>query len=160
MRTTIIPAQITTVEDKIAGSLNMTQILILMFPVLWTAAIYTLVYPSMKLASYKLILIGLVTLISLILVIRIKDKIVAEWLGVVLKYHFRPKYWLFNKNDTTSRIVDVPDIPDIALTPRKVIKMTNSKQSNELKIADLVRLENLINSGKVAVRYQFENKHL
>jgi len=29
MRTTIIPAQITTVEDKIAGSLNMTQILIL-----------------------------------------------------------------------------------------------------------------------------------
>ena len=92
MRTTIIPAQITTVEDKIAGSLNMTQILILMFPVLWTAIIYILFAPTMKLVAYKLGLIGIVTLICLVLVIRIKDKIVAEWLGVVLRYHFRPRF--------------------------------------------------------------------
>ena len=86
MRTTIIPAQITTIEDKIAGSLNMTQILILMFPVLWTALIYILFAPAMKLVPYKLGLIGVVIMICLILVIRIKDKIVAEWLGVVLRH--------------------------------------------------------------------------
>jgi hypothetical protein len=34
MRTRVIPAQITTVEDRIAGNLNLTQILLLMIPVI------------------------------------------------------------------------------------------------------------------------------
>lgn len=157
MRTTIIPAQITTVEDKIAGSLNMTQILILMFPVLWTALVYILFIPTMKLAPYKLGLIGIVILICLVLVIRIKDKIVAEWLGVVLRYQFRPKYWFYNKNDITNRIIDVPDIPNIALTKRKSTKKVSDDQQSEINISDLVRLEQLIDSGKVAVRYQMKN---
>src|SRR5450830_86906 len=101
MRTTIIPAQITTVEDKIAGSLNMTQILILMFPVLWTATIYILCMPSMKLTPYKLGLIFLAVIVCITLSLRIKEKIVAEWLGVFFTYHLRPKYWLYNKNDVT-----------------------------------------------------------
>jgi len=158
MRTTIIPAQITTVEDKIAGSLNMTQILILMFPVLWTAIIYILFAPTMKLVVYKLGLIGIVTLICLVLVIRIKDKIVAEWLGVVLRYHFRPRFWLYNKNDTSNRIIDIPEIPDIAVIKRKSTKKATNDQKTEINISDLVRLEQLINSGKVAVRYKFEKK--
>ena len=158
MRTTIIPAQITTVEDKIAGSLNMTQILILMFPVLWTAIIYILFAPTMKLVAYKLGLIGIVTLICLVLVIRIKDKIVAEWLGVVLRYHFRPRFWLYNKNDTSNRVVDIPEIPDIAVIKRKSTKKATNDQKTEINISDLVRLEQLIDSGKVAVRYQFEKK--
>lgn len=157
MRTTIIPAQITTVEDKIAGSLNMTQILILMFPVLWTALIYILFAPAMKLVPYKLGLIGVVIMVCLILVIRIKDKIVAEWLGVVLRYQFRPKYWLYNKNDIANRIIDIPDIPDIAISKRKTTKKASSDQKTEINISDLVRLEQLIDSGKVAVRYQMKN---
>ncbi len=157
MRTTIIPAQITTVEDKIAGSLNMTQILILMFPVLWTALIYILFAPAMKIVPYKLGLIGVVIVMCLILVIRIKDKIVAEWLGVVLRYQFRPKYWLYNKNDTANRIIDIPDIPDIAISKRKTTKKASSDQKTEINISDLVRLEQLIDSGKVAVRYQMKN---
>jgi hypothetical protein len=158
MRTTIIPAQITTVEDKIAGSLNMTQILILMFPVLWTAIIYILFAPIMKLVVYKLGLIGIVTLICLVLVIRIKDKIVAEWLGVVLRYHFRPRFWLYNKNDASNRIIDIPEIPDIAVIKRKSTRKATNDQKTEINISDLVRLEQLIDSGKVAVRYQFEKK--
>lgn len=158
MRTTIIPAQITTVEDKIAGSLNMTQILILMFPVLWTAIIYILFAPTMKLVAYKLGLIAIVTIICLVLVIRIKDKIVAEWLGVVLCYHFRPRFWLYNKNDTSNRIIDIPEIPDIAVINRKSTKKATNNQKAEINISDLVRLEQLIDSGKVAVRYQFEKK--
>jgi len=158
MRTTIIPAQITTVEDKIAGSLNMTQILILMFPVIWTAIIYILFAPTMKLVAYKLGLIGIVTIICLLLVIRIKDKIVAEWLGVVLRYQFRPRFWLYEKNDTSNRIIDIPEIPDIAVIKRKSIKKATNDQKTEINISDLVRIEQLIDSGKVAVRYQFEKK--
>ncbi len=157
MRTTIIPAQITTVEDKVAGSLNMTQVLILMTPILWTAIVYILLMPSMKLTSFKLVLIIISTTISGILALRIKDKIVAEWLGVLLKYRLRPKYWLYNKNDITNRIVDVPDIPDIVLVPRKSSRKVINKQKTEINIADLVRFEQLIDSGKVAVRYQMKN---
>jgi len=153
MKTTIIPAQITTVEDKVAGSLNMTQVLILMTPILWTAIVYILLMPSMKLTSLKLVLIIISTTISGILALRIKDKIVAEWLGVLLKYHLRPKYWLYNKNDITNRIVDIPDIPDIALVSRKSSKKVASKHKTEINISDLVRFEQLIDSGKVAVSY-------
>lgn len=157
MRTTIIPAQITTVEDKVAGSLNMTQVLILMTPILWTAIVYILLMPSMKLTSLKLVLIIISTTISGILALRIKDKIVAEWLGVLLKYRLRPKYWLYNKNDTTNRTIDIPDIPDIALVSRKLSKKNVSKHKTEINISDLVRFEQLIESGKVAVRYQMKN---
>jgi len=157
MRTTIIPAQITTVEDKVAGSLNMTQVLILMTPILWTAIVYILLMPTMKLTSLKLMLIIISTTISGILALRIKDKIVAEWLGVLLKYRLRPKYWLYNKNDITNRTIDIPDIPDIALVARKSSKKNVNKHKTEINISDLVRFQELIDSGKVAVRYQMKN---
>jgi len=159
MRTTIIPAQITTVEDKIAGSLNMTQILILLFPVLWTALIYVLVYPVMKLSAFKLTLILLITLVCVILILRIKDKIIAEWLGVLLKYWLRPKYYLFNKNDLISRTVDMPDLPAELVTANNAVKTLVKTKSTEIKLADLIKLEKFISSGKV-VRYQFTKKAL
>jgi len=158
MRTTIIPAQITTVEDKIAGSLNMTQILIMMFPVLWTALVYILLFPSMKLTSFKLVLIIFATATSGILALRIKDKIVAEWLGVLLKYRFRPKYYLFNKNNLTNRMLDIPELPVEQITVRKSVKKISKSQNIDLDIFDQVKLEHLINSGKVALHYQLSKK--
>ncbi len=85
MRTTIIPAQITTVEDKIAGSLNLNQILILMIPVFWAAIVYAFLVPIMKLSTFKLGLILIVAFICLILAFRIKEKIIAEWLSTLAK---------------------------------------------------------------------------
>lgn len=160
MKTTIIPAQITTVEDKIAGSLNMTQILILMFPVLWTALIYILLPTPMKLSSYKVGLIVACVLVCILLAIRIKEKIIAEWLGIILKYRFRPKYWLFDKNDLTNRQLDIPDIPNIAVSPRRKTARSTQKHSSDIAISDLVKVQNLIDTGRVAVRYQFEKKNL
>ncbi len=63
MKTQVIPAQITTIEDKIAGNFSLTQILLLMFPVFWAAAVYTLLSPSLQLAWYKLPVILIVQLI-------------------------------------------------------------------------------------------------
>lgn len=157
MRTTIIPAQITTVEDKIAGSLSMTQILIMMIPVGLTAVIYVLLAPSMKLVSYKLILIIAISLICLILVIRIKDKIIAEWLSILLKYSSRPKYYLFNKNNLTGRTVDLPILPKVRhATKTKVITNVSAVQE-DINLSDKIKLDDLINSGKVALHYRFES---
>ena len=158
MRTTIIPAQITTVEDKIAGSLNMTQTLIMMFPVLWTALVYILLFPSMKLTSFKLVLIIFATATSGILALRIKDKIVAEWLGVLLKYRLRPKYYLFNKNDLTNRTIDIPELPVEQIMVKKKVDKSVQTKNFDLDIFDQVKLEHLINSGKVALHYQLSKK--
>jgi hypothetical protein len=145
------------VEDKIAGSLNMNQILILLLPVLWTALIYVLMYPVMKLSVFKLTLILLVTIICLMLILRIKDKIVAEWLGILLRYRLRPKYYLLNKNDLTNRTVDIPDLPIEFVAAKKTAKELIKTKPTEIKLADLIKLENFISSGKV-VRYQFNKK--
>ncbi len=150
MKTTIIPAQITTVEDKIAGSLNMTQILILMFPVLWTAIIYILLPAPMKLSSFKVGLIAACIFICIVLAIRVKEKIIAEWLGIILKYRLRPKYWLFDKNDLTSRLIDIPDIPNITVSPRRKSVKSTRIHAADVAIADLVKVQNLIDTGKVA----------
>jgi len=158
MRTTIIPAQITTVEDKIAGSLNMTQILILMAPILWTAIIYILLMPSMKLTPLKLVLIIISTATSGILALRIKDKIIAEWLGVLMKYRLRPKYYLFNKNDLTNRTLDIPELPVEYVAVKKKAKKSVRNENFDLNILDQVKLEHLINSGKVALHYQLSKK--
>ena len=159
MRTTIIPAQITTVEDKIAGSLSMTQILIMMIPVGLSAVIYILLAPSMKLVSYKLILIIATTVICLIMTIRIKDKIVAEWLGVLLKYTSRPRYYFFNKNNTTGRTVDLPILPKVRhATKTKAITNIQVVQ-DDINLSDQIKLDDLINSGKVALHYRFESDH-
>lgn len=158
MRTTIIPAQITTVEDKIAGSFNLAQILILMMPVLWTTLVYVVLAPTMKLVSYKLIMILIVTLLCVILALRIKGKIVAEWLGILLNYQLRPKYYLFNKNDLTGRILDIPLIPKIHTSVKKLTHKPIQTDTDEIDVSDLIKLEQLIHSGKVALRYQFEGK--
>ena len=160
MRTTIIPAQITTVEDKIAGSLNMTQIIILMIPVLWTAVVYIIFLPVMKLAPYKLALVFLSLLVCPTLALRIKDKIVAEWLGVLFKYRLRPKYYLFNKNNIAGRDLVIPELPIEYAPAKKIAKITSEERDNDLTLSDVVKLNNLIASGKVALRYQFNKKHV
>lgn len=153
MRTTIIPAQITTVEDKIAGSLSLTQILMLMFPMLFTAFLYILIPPTMAYPAYKLTLTLLVALISLILAIRIKNKLVVEWLLVLVRFQNRPKYYLANKNSLYGRVLDLPkDKTEVKITKNLVRKEKVTKAN--LSIPELVRLENLIESGKLAVRYQ------
>lgn len=158
MRTTIIPAQITTVEDKIAGSLNFAQILLLMIPVLWGTLVYVLFAPTMKLAPYKISLVLLVSAISLILAIRVKDKIVVEWIGVLLRYKLRPKYYIFNKNDVTERLVDFSYEP--ATNHKKVVAKTNKRITTELSIKELIKFEQAMASKNLAVSFRYGRKSL
>lgn len=157
MRTTIIPAQITTVEDKIAGSLNLTQIILLMAPVLWGTLVYIVFAPAMKIAPYKIGLVFSVTLIFLLLALRIKEKIVVDWIGVLLRYKTRPKYYLFTKNDLTERVVDLPFIESVQSTKKVVVKNQRKRQS-ELSIEDLIKLEQAMGSKRLAVSFRFGNK--
>jgi hypothetical protein len=103
MKMTVVPAQVTTVEDRITGNLGFSQILLLIVPVFTAAGIFTLLPPFMGGALYKYVLMGVVALLFGLLSIRIKGKILASWLVTILRYNLRPKYYLFNKNVTTNR---------------------------------------------------------
>ncbi len=156
MRTTIIPAQITTVEDKIAGSLNFAQILLLMMPVLWGTLVYAIFIPAMKLAPYKVSLVLLVSAISLVLAVRIKDKIVAEWIGILLRYKLRPKFYIFNKNDITERLVDLPF--ESVANHKKAVAKTTKRLTKELSIKELIKFEQAMASKNLAVSFRYGRK--
>lgn len=103
MKVTVVPAQVTTVEDRIMGSLSLSQLMILLLPVFVGAALFAVLPPVMESAVYKFVLIGIMAATCLILSVRIKGKIVALWIMTILRYNLRPKYYLFNKNVATHR---------------------------------------------------------
>lgn len=156
MRTTIIPAQITTVEDKIAGSLNFAQILLLMTPILWGTLVYAVFIPSMKLAPYKISVVLIVSAVSLVLALRVKDKIIAEWIGVLLRYKLRPKFYIFNKNDLSERTLDLPY--ESETRHKKATVKAVTKQAKELSVKELIKLEQAMASKNLAVSFRYGRK--
>lgn len=140
MRTQVIPAQITTVEDKIAGNLNFTQILLLLTPVLLGTLVYALFPPSMHFVAYKLTLVLVIAAISLTLSIRIQGKVLVNWLGVVLKYAIRPKYYVFDKNDTYQRELNAPEVKKPA-SPKSIKPKVSKTPRLAIGIPELIQLE-------------------
>lgn len=103
MKTTVVPAQVTTVEDRIIGKLGFSQIVLLMIPVFFSAGVFALLPPVMNGALYKYVLMALSLMICGVLSVRVRGKIIALWLVTVLRYNLRPKYYLFDKNTTAFR---------------------------------------------------------
>lgn len=151
MKNTVIPAQITTVEDKIAGNLNLTQIMLLMLPVFWGIVLYAMIYPQMKISVTKIILAVIVFIVSSILAIRVKGKLIVNWLIVILKFNLRPKYYLFDKNDSYLREIYLP-----VFKTKKVVKTNKAKVTKKsIQITDEVethKLNNLIKNQSISYK--------
>lgn len=99
MKSTVVPAQVTTVEDKIAGNLTFNQMLLMTTPVFVSGVIFAFLPPFMSLSGYKLLLAVTFAAICLTLAIRIKGRIVMSWILILSKYNVRPRYFIYNKND-------------------------------------------------------------
>src|SRR5471032_2198661 len=109
MRTTIVPSQITTVEDKIAGRLGLTQLLLLSATVFGASGIFVIFPPFFSYAVYKLVLIVSFAALCGLLAIRVKGKILLFWGTVLIRYNLRPRYYVFSNNSMHARdIVDRP----------------------------------------------------
>lgn len=103
MKTTVVPAQITTVEDKIAGSLTFIQILLLVFSLIIGTAFYGLIPPKLHLSTLKIILMITQFAVFGLLALRYKGRILADWLVIYLRFKARPRIYIFTKNDPQSR---------------------------------------------------------
>ena len=144
MKTTTVPAQITTVEDKIAGNLTLQQMVLLASPVFIDFALYAALPTMLKLNAYKLVLMSLVTLTASLLAIRVKSKILLIWAITIFNYNTRPGYYVFNKNNIYLRaqaavLVDETEqqvAPTVEqLTPQKVARLSEE---------DVFRLEHIL----------------
>lgn len=112
MKITVVPAQVTTAEDRIMGSLSLSQLMIVLLPIFIGAALFAMFPPVMSSAAYKYILISILAVACLTMSIRIKGKIIAFWIVMILRYNLRPKYYLFNKNVATLRADYIEVKPD------------------------------------------------
>ena len=160
MRTRVIPAQITTVEDKIVGRLNLLQMMMLMAPVFFTTLSYAVLPPSMKFVAYKLVLSAIFFITCSTLSLRIKGKVVVNWLEIILRYNLRAKYYIYNKNESHLRTLD---FPTVANSPAKKSASTKTKTKAKKKIniapiKNLISLENIIGNQEVDFRYKIGKK--
>ena len=53
-----------------------------------------------------MILIGLSILVCGILAIRVKGRVILNWLAVFIKFKLRPSFFVFNKNDCYLREIE------------------------------------------------------
>ncbi|MDO8618594.1 MAG: PrgI family protein [Candidatus Daviesbacteria bacterium] len=155
MRTTVIPAQITTVEDKIAGSLNLTQIILLLVSLFVATFIYATFPQRLSFSMYKIIFIAIQFFFFVFLSLRIKGKVVINWLFILSSYYLRPGFYIYSKNDTYLR-----DISYIAgLEPKKAAAAAATVKKTKAQttvIPDLLGVEKILGVKKDRLSFKFD----
>ncbi|HUV42989.1 MAG TPA: hypothetical protein VMY36_03780 [Patescibacteria group bacterium] len=158
MKTTPIPAQVTTVEDKIAANLSLTQLILLLAPLFISVFVFAVLPERMYFNPYKIILIALSLVIFLTLAIRVKERIVLNWLILLVAYYLRPHLFVFDKNDDYLREEEPqPDNEVKNAVNNKQIPAKKEKK-NHLSVLNLIQLENLINARNTEMLIKFGQK--
>ncbi len=141
MKTTTVPAQVTTIEDRLAGNLSLSQLLLLVCPVFVSCAIYVVFPPFLKISIIKICLSVSFFIFFGTMSIRIKGKIVLQWLILVLRYRNRPRYYLFNKNDSIFRKLEIEPTKSVEPVKAQEIAEQGNNPLINLATPDLARLE-------------------
>lgn len=158
MKSTVVPAQVTTVEDKISGNISFTQLLLLVTPVFISGALFVFLPPFLHLRGYKLGLSALIAFVCLTLAVRIKGKIVLNWVSVIARYNIRPRYFIYNKNDSHLRQT-AAHIHEAA-PKQKAAKPLTAKANNNLltPVAELVRIEGAVSDPRAKFHFKATKK--
>jgi hypothetical protein len=142
MKVTVVPAQVTTVEDRIVGNLSLSQLMLLVAPIFGATVLYVILPPNLHDAPYKLVVMVVLALVCGLLAIRLKGKLVLLWLVVILRYRLRPRYYVFNKNTSVGREPDLPVVASeeetITSTPKARIRVP------QLSLGEMARLKEII----------------
>lgn len=153
MKVTVVPAQVTTVEDRIAGSLGMSQLVLLAAPIFIGSGLYVILPPVMHTVVYKLVVIALLFVLCGLMAIRIKGKIVLLWLITLFRYNVRPRFYVYNKRDLHGR-EQYRDGLISELEGEPVVINRRVRKTLSLSTADVVELEHII--GNPAAKLSFE----
>ncbi len=157
MRSTIVPAQVTTVEDKVTGRLGLTQLVLLTAPVFGGGLLYVILPPFYEYAIYKVVILTALTAICGLLAIRFKGKLLLSWLIVMTRYNNRPRFYVFNKNELHQR-------PQPYKTSQPLKKKTEDvsqkirKVIPQISTAELVKVESFISNPKARMYFKVSKK--
>lgn len=157
MRSTVVPAQITTVEDKIAGSLGLSQLILLTVPIFGGSALFVFLPPFFNYATYKVVLITVFATLCGLLAIRIKGKILLLWGVVLLRYNSRPRYYVFNKNDAHLRDT-APVVREEKAATQTTAKDKPRLSLPKLSTAELVHAESILANPSANLRLEITKK--
>lgn len=157
MRSTAVPAQVTTVEDRVAGNLSFSQLMLFAVPVFGGALLYAILPPAMDIALYKIIVLVVVAAMSSTLAIRIKGKIVLFWLAILLRYGLRPKYYLFNKNTLRAR-EDYPEVKKETTPAADSAQVKPAQRLPRLNLLELNEVYAMLDDPATRVRFEMTKK--
>jgi len=157
MKTTLVPAQVTTVEDKIAGSLSLSQLLLLCAPIFLGSILYILFPPLLKLTLIKTLIFILLVIAFGLLSIRVRGKILLSWLIVISRYNLRPRFYIYDKNDSYLRLP-----PALKAKTAKQAKPAAAKKErprrSKIPMSQMVRLQTVIADPRAKLRFRVSRK--
>ncbi len=157
MKTTVVPAQITTVEDRIAGSLTLPQIVLMVISLVIGVVIYAGIPPKMHLSAFKMTFIVIQFAVLGILAIRFNGKIVADWLIIFLRYKSRPNKYVFTKNDLIYR--EIVASKEVANNREKQVSTNeNKKSSKPLTLLEELNLKKILASDSLSLSFKPSKK--
>jgi hypothetical protein len=154
MKVTVVPAQVTTVEDRIAGNLGLSQLLLLTAPVFIGSLLFVILPPLFHLAIYKILLVFALFFVCSTLAIRIKGKIILLWLIVLIRYNVRPRYYVFNKQSIHGREMYLAK--NVEVVKEEVKKSQREHKKISLTVAEMAKLYELLDNP--AANVAFENR--
>lgn len=157
MKQTVVPAQVTTVEDRIVGNLGLVQIVLLALPVLGTGLVFTTFPPAMHVSLYKVFGLTLLAALCGVLAIRIKGQLVLFWIIVRVRYNLRPTYYVFNKNTTANREL-YDKIQTAELPEDEPEKTALHRQASKLTPAETVRVLEAIDNPAANLTFATNKK--
>ncbi|MCA9329886.1 PrgI family protein [Candidatus Saccharibacteria bacterium] len=156
MKTAIVPAQITSVEDRIAGNLTFTQLLLMICPIFVSVAMYVFLPPFLGFKNYKVVVAIVLIAACIVLAIRIRNKLVLQWIKVIATHNARPRYFVFNKNSTRYEKPEITKTDVEKELVDKKPKNTNSKIIFSTK--ELYAFDQLSTNSKAALAYATNKK--
>ena len=114
----------------------------------------------MSFVAYKLVLSVVVLVVCAILSLRIKGKVVVNWLSVLCRYNLRAKYFVYNKNEVYLRNLYLPQTLKTSAVKEERIKTETNVQTALVidQVKNLMSLENFIKNEEIDFRYKIGKK--
>ncbi len=148
MKTSVVPAQVTSVEDTITANLTLTQIILLIIPVFVCAVLFAVMPPLGHVSITKVVASLVLSLPFVVLALKVKGALVLHWLRLVLSFHLRPRLYLntvvIAQNKTNQAGEEEP-----ALSKDEQTGVTKQRQ---LYPDEIARIASVLTNKKVVLR--------
>jgi hypothetical protein len=159
LKTTIVPAQITTVEDKITGNLTLPQLLLLCVPLFLGCAIYCIFPPFLHVAPYKVVVLVALLVSGCTLAIRVKSKLMLEWFTMLARYAYRPRFYVFDHSCLWGRVGENNNVATNVSSQVKVKPLLGAiRHIADISIEDTVLLETMLSRERTDIMFK-ASKH-